>query len=211
MPPGFAPFYGGTIDLWIPINAASPRYSARQDHWLMPVSRLKPGVTIAQAQLDMNVVGKQLENEYPATNKGVGERVFPLHQELYRGFGRVLYPLLGAVAFVLLIACVNVGNLLQSRTETRHKEFAVRASMGASRRQILRQLLLECGLLSLFGGSLGIVITIWGIQLIRNVAGDFPNADSVRIDGRVLLFTLIVSLATTVLFGLAEAVRSARQ
>src|SRR6516162_4442849 len=130
MPPRFAPFYGGTIDLWVPINAASPRYSARQDHWLMPVARLKPGVTVAQAQLDMNAVAKQLENDYPASNKGVGERVFPLDQELHQGFGQILYPLLGAVAFVLLIACVNVGNLLQSRTETRHKEFAVRASMG---------------------------------------------------------------------------------
>ena len=210
MPPGFAPFYGGTIDLWVPINAASPRYSARQDHWLMPVARLKPGVSVAQAQLDMNVVAKQLENDYPASNKGVGERVFPLDQELHQGFGQILYPLLGAVAFVLLIACVNVGNLLQSRTETRHKEFAVRASMGASRRRILGQLFVECGLLSLFGGSLGIVITIWGIQLIRKVAGDFPNADSVRIDGRVLLFTLIVSLATAVLFGLAPSINASR-
>jgi predicted permease len=210
MPPRFAPFYGGTIDLWVPINAASPRYSARQDHWLMPVARLKPGVTVAQAQLDMNVVAKQLENDYPASNKGVGERVFPLDQELHQGFGQILYPLLGAVAFVLLIACVNVGNLLQSRTETRHKEFAVRASMGASRRRILGQLFVECGLLSLLGGSLGIVITIWGIKIIRNLAGDFPNADSVRIDGRVLFFTLIVSLATAVLFGLAPSINASR-
>ena len=210
MPPGFAPFYGGTIDLWTPINAASARYSARQDHWLMPVARLKPGVTIAQAQLDMNVVAKQLENDYPASNKGVGKRVFPLHQQLNQGFGQILYPLLGAVAFVLLIACVNVGNLLQSRTESRHKEFAVRASMGASRRRILGQLLVECGLLSLFGGSLGIVITIGGIRLIRNLAGDFPNADSVRIDDHVLLFTLMVSLATAVLFGLAPSITASR-
>jgi len=210
MPPGFAPFYGGTIDLWVPINAASPRYSARQDHWLMPVARLKRGVTIAQAQLDMNVVAKQLENDYPASNKGVGERVFPLDQELHQGFGQILYPLLGAVGFVLLIACVNVGNLLQSRTETRHKEFAVRASMGASRRRILAQLLVECGLLSIFGGTLGIVITIWGIQLVRKIGGDIPNADSIRIDGRVLLFTLIVSLATAILFGLAPSTNASR-
>ena len=212
MPPGFAPFYGGGLDLWVPINAASVRYSSRQDHWLMSVARLKRGVTIAQAQLDMDVVAKQLENDYPASNKGVGEKVFPLHQELSQGFGQFLYPLLGAVAFVLLIACVNVGNLLQSRTEIRHKEFAVRASMGASRRRILGQLFVECGLLSVFGGSLGIVITICGIQLIRNLAGVFyfPNADSVRIDGHVLLFTLIVSLATAVLFGLAPSLSASR-
>ncbi|HKW34722.1 MAG TPA: ABC transporter permease [Candidatus Acidoferrum sp.] len=210
MPPGFAPFYGGVIDLWVPINAASARYSSRQDHWLMSVARLKRGVTIAQAQLDMNVVAKQLENDYPASNKGIGERVVPLHQELHQGFGQILYPLLGAVGFVLLIACVNVGNLLQSRTEIRHKEFAIRASMGASRRRVFEQLLVECGLLSLFGGGLGIIITIWGIQLIRKLAGDFPNADSIRIDAHVLLFTLLVSLATTVLFGLAPSINASR-
>jgi predicted permease len=210
MPPGFAPFYGGIIDLWVPINAASTRYSARQDHWLMPVARLKPGVTLEQAQLEMDLIAKQLEKDYPASNKGVGERVFPLHQELYRGFGQVLYPLLGAVAFVLLIACVNVANLLQSRTETRHKEFAVRASIGASRRRLIQQLLFECGLLSLLGGGLGVVLTFWGIQLLRKLAGDFPNADSVHIDSRVLLFTLGVSLATAILFGLAPSIRASR-
>jgi putative ABC transport system permease protein len=210
MPPHFAPFYGGTIDLWVPINAASPRYSARQDHWLMPVARLKPGVTIGQAQLDMNVISSQLEKDYPASNKGVGERVFPLKEDLHRGFGEVLYPLLGAVAFVLLIACVNVANLLQSHTETRYKEFAVRASIGASRGRLLLQLLVESALLSLLGGGLGIVIAIWGIQLVRKLAGDFPNSDSIRIDSRVLLFTLAVSLATAILFGLAPAITASR-
>jgi putative ABC transport system permease protein len=121
MQPHFAPFYGGRLDVWIPINAASSRYSARIDHWLMPVARVKPGVTLTQAQTEMDVVSGRLEQEYPATNKGVGTKVRPLHEDLYRFAGQALYPLFGAVAFVLLIACVNVANLLQFRTETRSK------------------------------------------------------------------------------------------
>src|ERR1700682_4685343 len=116
----------------IPINAASSLYSARIDHWLMPVARVKPGVTLTQAQTEMDVVARRLEQEYPATNKGVGTKVLPLHEDLYRFAGQALYPLFGAVAFVLLIACVNVANLLQFRTETRRKEYALRVSLGAA-------------------------------------------------------------------------------
>jgi len=210
MPPGFAPFYDERIDVWVPINAASARYSARQDHWLMPVARLKPGVTLAQAQLEMVVIARRLEQAYPASNKGVGKKVLPLHEDLYRGAGQALYPLLGAVGFVLLIGCVNVANLLQSRTETRHKEFAVRASIGASRRRIIQQLLIEGGLLAFLGGSLGVLLSFWGIKLFRKLAGDFPNAESIRIDGHVLLFAVGVSLATALLFGLAPAIRASR-
>ncbi len=118
MQPRFAPFYGGRIDLWVPINAASSRYSARIDHWLMPVARIKPGVTLAQAQTEMDVVASRLEQEYPATNKGVGAKVFPLHEDLYRFAGQALYPLFGAVAFVLLIACVNVAKLFSRSRAT---------------------------------------------------------------------------------------------
>jgi predicted permease len=210
MPPGFAPFYDEKIDVWVPINAASARYSARQDHWLMPVARLKPSVTLAQAQLEMDVIARRLEQAYPASNKGVGKRVLPLHEDLYRGAGQALYPLLGAVGFVLLIGCVNVANLLQSRTEARHKEFAVRASIGASRRRLIQQLLVEGGLLAFLGGSLGILLSFWGIQLFRKLAGDFPNAERIRIDGHVLLFAAGVSLATALLFGLAPAIRASR-
>lgn len=210
LPAGFAPFYGQKIDVWVPINAASTRYAARQDHWLMPVGRLKPGVTIAQAQLEMDVIARRLEQAYPASNKGVGKKVLPLHEDLYRGAGQVLYPLLGAVAFVLLIGCLNVANLLLSRTETRQKEFAVRASIGASRRRLMQQLLIEGGVLAILGGCFGVVLSFWGIQIFRKLAGDFPNSDSVRIDGRVLLFTLGISLVTAGLFALAPAIRASR-
>src|SRR5258707_229583 len=210
MQPRFAPFYGGRIDLWVPINPESSRYSARIDHWLMPVARMKPGVTLARAQTEMDVVARRLEQEYPATNKGVGAKVLPLHEDRYRFAGQALYPLFGAVGFVLLIACVNVANLLQFRTETRRKEYALRSSLGAGRRRLIQQLLTESGLLALTGGLLGTALTYAGIKLLIALAGDFPNSTDVGVDGRVLLFTLGVSLATAILFGLAPAIQASR-
>jgi putative ABC transport system permease protein len=211
MPAKFAPFYGGRIDVWQPINPASGRYTARFDHWLMPVGRLKNGVTIAQAQSEMDVIASRMEQEHPQTNKGWGVKVFGLHEDLYRWAGPALYPLLGAVAFVLLIACVNVANLMQFRTETRKKEFALRVSLGARRGRLIQQLLTESGLLAVAGGLLGIVLTVVGIKLFLGLAGgNFPNADSIRVDGRVLLFTLGISLATALLVGLLPAVQASR-
>ncbi len=210
MPPGFAPFYGGKMDVWEPINPESARYSQRIDHWLMPIARLKPGVTVEQAQVEMDVIARRLEAEYPATNKGIGKKVSLLHQDLYGGFGQYLYPLLGAVAFVLLIACVNVANLMQSRTETRRKEYALRVSLGAGRRRLIQQLLTESGLLGLMGGALGILLTYLGIYLFLKLAGEFPNSESIRVDGRVLLFTLAISLISAFLFGLIPALSASR-
>jgi putative ABC transport system permease protein len=205
MPAGFAPFYGGKLDLWVPVNPESARYSERIDHWLMPVGRLKPGATVLEAQTEMDVIAKRLEMAYPKTNKGVGKLVRPLHQDLYRWAGRALYPLLGAVACVLLIACVNVANLMRSRTETRRKEYSVRAALGAGRRRLVQQLFAECGLLAFLGGGLGILLAYWGVQILRKMLGDFPNVENINIDGRVLLFTLGVSLLTAGIFGLAPA------
>jgi len=210
LPAGFAPFYGGRIDLWQPINPESSRYSARIDHWLMPVARLKPGVTVTQAQVEMDVIARRLEQAYPATNKGVGKKVVPLHEALFGWAGQALYPLLGAVAMVLLIGCVNVANLLQSRTESRRKEFALRASLGAGGRRLMQQLLVESGLLALLGGALGVLLGVGGIGIFRRLAVDFPNGDSINLDGRVLLFTLGVSLLTAMLIGLAPALQASR-
>jgi putative ABC transport system permease protein len=210
MQPGFAPFYGGRIDVWQNINPASGRYVARFDHWLMPVARVKQGVTIAQAQTEMQIIAKRMEQEHPNTNKGIGAAVFPLHDELYRWAGPALYPLLGAVAFVLLIACVNVANLMQFRTETRRKEFALRVSLGAGRWRLIRQLLTESGLLALAGGVLGGALTLAGIKLFLALAGDFPNAENIQLNGRVLLFTLGLSLSAAFLVGLLPAIQASR-
>ncbi|HUL17116.1 MAG TPA: ABC transporter permease [Terriglobales bacterium] len=210
MPPGFAPFYGFPIDLWIPINPSSTRYAQRIDHWLMPVGRLKPGVTLVQAQAEMDVIAKNLEAEYPKTNKGVGVKIVALQKELFGWARSALYPLLGAVAFVLLIACLNVANLMQFRMDTRRKEYALRASFGAGRRRLIQQLLTESGLLALVGGALGVLLTFVGIWLFLHFAGDIPDSREIKIDSRVLLFTLGVSLLTAILFGLAPAIQASR-
>ncbi len=208
MPKGFAPFYGGKLDVWIPVNPEGARYSERIDHWLMPIARLKPEATVSKAQVEMDVIAKRLELAYPKTNKGIGKVVRPLHQDLYRGAGQTLYPLLGAVSCVLLIACVNVANLMRSRTETRRKEYSVRAALGADRRRLMQQLFAESGLLAFLGGGLGILIAYWGIQILRKLLGDFPNVESISIDGRVLLFTFGISMLTAGIFGLAPALEA---
>jgi putative ABC transport system permease protein len=210
MQPHFSPFFGRSVDLWIPINPASSRYSARIDHWLMPVGRLKKGVSLEQAQTEMDLIAARLGQQYPASNKGVGIKVFPLHQDLFRGAGQFLYPLFGAVGFVLLIACVNVANLLQFRTETRRKEYALRVSLGAGRGRLICQLLTESGILALTGGLFGIALAYGGIQVLLALAGDFPNSTEVGVNGRVLLFTLGVSFATAILVGLAPAIQASR-
>src|ERR1700730_2667175 len=210
MPAGFAPFYGQPVDLWESINPENSRYSGRIDHWLMPVGRLKPGVTMEQAQLEMDLIARRLEEQYPATNKGLGDKVVLLHEQLFGWARSALYPLLGAVAFVLLIACENVANLFQFRTETRRKEYALRVSLGAGRQRLIQQLLTESALLAFVGGVLGIALTVGGIKLFLTLAGDFPNASAISLDGRVLMFTLLVSLFTAILFGLGPALHASR-
>jgi putative ABC transport system permease protein len=212
---GFAPWYGSSTEgkateVWMPIDPGSARNAKRSDHWIMPVARLKPGVTVAQAQVEMDVIARAMEQAYPESNKGVGEKVIPLHDTLYRSARDTLYPLLGAVGFVMLIGCVNVANLMLSRTESRRKEYSVRASLGAGRRRLMQQLLAECGLLTVIGGSLGVLLSFWGVRLVRAVTEGVPDAENIRINGRVLLFAAGLSVVTALLFGLAPALRAAR-
>ena len=212
---GFAPWYGSSTEgkateVWIPIDPESARNVKRSDHWIMAVARLKPGVTVAQAQAEMDVIALGMEQAYPESNKGVGEKVIPLHDALYKNARDKLYPLMGAVGFVLLIGCVNVANLMLSRTGGRRKEYSVRASLGASRGRLMQQLLAESGLLTFIGGSLGILLSFWGIRLLRVIAQGVPDMERIRINGRVLLFAAGLSVLTALLFGLAPALRAAR-
>src|SRR4051812_8955982 len=208
MPEGFAPFASGTI-VWQPVNPESERYADRSDHWLTAIARLKPSVTLAQAQAEMDAIAHRLEQQYPASNKGVGKKLVPLRQALYGWARRALYPLFGAVAFVLLIACANVANLIQSRSERRRGESAVRLSLGATRARLVQQSLVESMPLGLLGCAFGLLIAFWGIRVFLWIAGsDFPNADSMTVNLRVVVFTLGISLLTTLLFGVAPALQA---
>ena len=211
MPQSLTSLDGIKIDLWQPINPESQRYVERADHWLMPVARLKPGVTMSEAQAEMDTIARRLELQYPATNKGIGNKLAPLREELFGWARQAVYPLFGAVAFVLLIACANVANLIQSRTEVRRGECAVRLSLGASRIRMVQQSLAESAVLGLLGGAFGLLLAFWGIRLVLWLAGPgVPNGDQMTVDLRVVAFTLGISLLTAVLFGLMPALQGLR-
>jgi predicted permease len=172
---------------------------------------MKPGVTIAQAQADLNSVMQRLAATYPDTNKGNGAKVSSLKERMIGDIGPTLWLLLGAVGFVLLIACVNVSNLLLARSTGRTREFAIRAALGAGRWRLLRQSLTESMLLALAGGALGLVVASWGTNAALAVLPtSLPRAGEVGLDTRVLIFTVAISLFTGILAGLAPALRTSK-
>ncbi|HUE04472.1 MAG TPA: ABC transporter permease [Bryobacteraceae bacterium] len=175
------------------------------------VGRLKPGVTLQQAQADMDAVAQRLAEAYPGADKGSGIALLALKQDVVGDIRPFLLVLLGAVGFVLLIACVNVANLLLARSTGRIREFAIRAALGARRGRVIRQLLTESLVLSCAGGGLGLLLAAWGTQAaIRLMPEALPRADSVHIDSRVLLFTLAASVLAGIFFGLAPALKTSR-
>lgn len=175
------------------------------------IGRLKPGVSIQQGQADLDRVMRDLAVAYPETNKGNGAKVSLLRARLIGDIGPTLWMLLGAVGFVLLIACVNVSNLMLARSTGRTREFAIRAALGAGRWRLLRQSLTESMLLAFIGGGLGLVLASWGTHAaIAVLPTTLPRATEVVIDTRVLIFTLAISLSTGILAGLAPALRTSR-
>jgi putative ABC transport system permease protein len=204
MPPGFQ-FHGENDDLWAPLSL-DPNRANRNLYFLSALARLKPNVTIQQARTEMDTIARQLALEYPKTNQGWGVRVILLSDEVAGSARVAILVLLGAVAFVLLIACANVANLLLVRAAGRQKEFAIRAALGAGRFDIVRRLLAESVLLALAGGALGVLLARWGISaLIALHPEDIPRLEEVGIDSHVLAFTAAMSLLTGVLFGLLAA------
>lgn len=216
MPSGFQfPIQNDPIDLWTTIagDAAGkePITEQRGAHFLRVIGRLKPGVTEEQALADAATIGKRLEQQYPDTNTRRGFFVEQTLRAIVGDIRPALMILLGAVSFVLLIACANVANLLLARAMSRHKEMAIRSALGASRWRVIRQLLIESVLLSVVGGALGLLLAVWWSDLLIALGKqNIPRAVQVGLDWRVLLYTFVVSVGTGILFGLAPAIQSSR-
>src|SRR5882724_8611400 len=200
---------GGKHDLWIPLALDRTNPQNRGSHYLHVTARLKPGVTQGQVSAEMDRFATQLQRENPTSylaESGWGMFVVPLKDEIVGSIRPALLVLLGAVGFVLLIACVNVANLLLAQASAREKELSIRTAMGAGRARIVRQFLTESMVLATVGGALGLFLAYWGVYALRLlVPENFPRMDEIGVDPFVLCFTLGMSLLTGLVFGLAPA------
>jgi predicted permease len=204
-------WYPASTEGWVPIAWTEKDRATRGNHNWLVVARLREGVTPAKAQSEMNIISDRLARDYPEEDKGWGARVTPLRENLVGDVRPALFTLLGAVGFVLLIACANTGNLVLARTIARRKELAIRAALGASSRDVLRPVLTETTLLAIAGGALGLLIARAGQSLVTHaLANQLPRATEVQMDGRVLTFTLVISVLTGFSAGLLAGTRLLR-
>ena len=194
--------------MWAPKTFDDRDRRQRTGGYINVVARLKPGVSVEQADDDMNRIAEGLASEHPRTNQGTGVTLVPLPEQLVGHLRPALLVLLGAVGLVLIIACANVANLLLARGAERQKELAIRAALGASRARLTRQLFTESLFLALLGGTCGVLLASWGIDAILAVSPPgLPRIDEVTIDARVIVFTFAVSILTALAFGLAPAIQ----
>jgi putative ABC transport system permease protein len=202
-------------ELWTPLVLSARDRANHGSHYLNVVGRLKPGVTLQQADSDIKQIAARLEELYPDANSGRSAWALSLNKDAVRGAGLFLPTVMGSVAFLLLIACANVANILLARAAGRQKEIAVRLAVGASRWRIVRQLLIESVLLAILGGALGLLLAFWSVDLLStSIPEDFtrfiPGWGNMRVNGMVLGFTVLTSLLTGLLFGLLPAWQSSR-
>jgi putative ABC transport system permease protein len=202
-------------DVWAPLELTSVDRADRQDHYLMTVGRINRNASIASANADLQTIAKRLGVQFPQTNGGHSVRVIRLVDDVTNGTRQFVLVLMGAAVFVLMLACVNVANLQLARGATRQKEIAVRIGLGASRWQLISQLLVESTALSLTGAAAGVLLANWGVGLLRRDIPPFilehvPGLKDVHTDFTVLAFTAAVAFATGILSGLAPALRFSR-
>lgn len=194
--------------MWTPLAMTPQERAVRGEHHYLAIARLKPNISLKQAQLDMNLISHRLEQQYPQDDKGWGAVVVPLREEMVGQLRAALLILLGAVAFVLLIACANISNLVLARAMVRRKEMAIRTALGASRSRIVQHVLVEAVILSICGGALGLLIASPGVKFLSTVlAGKLPHSIDIHLDGWVLAFTLLISVVTGMLSGMVPAWR----
>jgi putative ABC transport system permease protein len=206
MPAGFG--FPGKTDLWTP---SMEETKSRTAHNYRPVARLKPDVTLEQAQTQMTAIASRLEQQYPNSNKNKAVVVTRMREQMVSSIKQTLYLLLASVGIVLLIACANMANLLLAKATSRTREIAIRAAVGASRGRIVRQLITESLLLALASGAAGLILAVWGADaLIVLAPKNVPRLADAGMDGWVLVFTFGVSLVSSLLFGLAPALQASR-
>jgi putative ABC transport system permease protein len=202
--------YPRNARLWAPLVFTEAQLANRGSHAFLVLGRIKEGITLKQAQQEMDIIAAGLAQQY-AENKTRGVRLVELQEQMVSFIRPALMVLMGAVGFVLLIACTNVANLLLARAAGRHKETAIRIALGAGTLRLVRQFLTEGVILSMLGGVVGLFLAWWGIDLLMTMAtGIVPRTGEVRLDGNVLIFTLIISILTGLAFGLAPAFQVAR-
>ncbi|NMO23319.1 ABC transporter permease [Pyxidicoccus fallax] len=201
------------VDLWTPL-APNPAVSAEEEPariFMRVVARLRPGVTVDAARSELEALAASLAREPAYAELPAGARLLPLHAHMVEKTREQLWLLAGVVALVLLVACANVANLLLARASAREREVSVRAALGAGRAQLMRQFLVESGLLALAGGASGLVLTLWGMDLMRALMpGEVLPAEAVRLEPHVLAIAALLSLLTSFMFGLVPAMRAAR-
>jgi putative ABC transport system permease protein len=199
-------------DFWFPAPFQNEGMSSHRSHFLRPIGLLKPGITLQQAQVQLDTIASQLAAEYPDTNKDWNLRLEPAQRALVGDTRLLLLVLLGAVGLILLIACANVASLLLARNSVRAREIAIRTSLGAGRLRLVRQMLTESVLLALAGGIAGILLAVWGVEILKTFGPEsLPRLNEVGVNAPVLLFTAAVTLVTGIIFGLVPAMHASRR